>query len=313
MKVSTKSLRKRTFEILSPHEKMNGLGFAVDVILSILILLNVLAISIESIDSIAQEYSKFFDVFEWFSVAIFTVEYLARLWSTPERTDLQGGSAASMRFRYMFSLMGLIDLLVLLPFFIRWFVPIIDLRWMRILRLIWLFKFSHFSPSLDLFSKAIYKERKGLISTIYLLLIVLVLSSSTIYFAENTAQPEIFHSIPEALWWSIMTLTTVGYGDAVPITLLGRVIGVFTAFLGICTFAMLTSILANGLYKETENKKKLLNTPLEDFFLNACLTELELEEMKEIKAELELTDDQTKKIVGILYKTPKRTSSIPAP
>lgn len=290
---------------------MSGLGFAVDVILSVLIVLNVMATSIESIDRVEQAYSKFFDVFEWFSVAIFSVEYLARLWSAPERKDLKGGTAASKRFRYVFSLMGLIDLLVLLPFFIRWFVPIIDLRWMRILRLFWLFKFSHFSPALDLFSKALYEERKGLMSTIYLLLIVLSLSSSTIYFAENTAQPEIFHSIPEALWWSIMTLTTVGYGDAVPITLLGRVIGVFTAFLGVCTFAMLTSILANGLYKQTEHRKKLLNTRLEDFFLNANLTEMELVKMKEIRAELDLTDEQTKKIVGILYKTPTRTSSHP--
>ena len=287
---------------------MSGVGFVVDVILSVLIVLNVLATSIESIDTVEQAYSKFFDAFEWFSVAIFSVEYMARLWSAPERKDLESSTAASKRLRYAFSLMGLIDLLVLIPFFIRLFVPIIDLRWMRILRLFWLFKFSHFSPALDLFSKALYEERKGLMSTIYLLLIVLSLSSSTIYFAENKAQPEIFHSIPEALWWSVMTLTTVGYGDAVPITLLGRVIGMFTAFLGVCTFAMLTSILANGLYNQAEHRKKLLNTRLEDFFLNANMTEFELEKMREIKAELDLTDDQTKKIAGILFKTHKTAS-----
>jgi len=287
---------------------MSGVGFVVDVILSVLIVLNVLATSIESIDTVEQAYSKLFDAFEWFSVAIFSVEYLARLWSAPERKDLEGSTVASKRFRYAFSLMGLIDLLVLIPFFIRLFVPIIDLRWMRILRLFWLFKFSHFSPALDLFSKALYEERKALMSTMYLLLIVLSLSSSTIYFAENKAQPEIFHSIPEALWWSVMTLTTVGYGDAVPITMLGRVIGMFTAFLGVCTFAMLTSILASGLYNQAEHHKKLLNTRLEDFFLNANLTEFELEKMREIKAELDLTDDQTKKIAGILYKTHKTAS-----
>jgi voltage-gated potassium channel len=299
-----KSIRKEIHEILSPHQKMSGLGFIVDLLLSLLIVLNVISISLESIDYIKADYSKYFDAFEWFSVGVFSVEYLARLWSASEKKFLKGLSATKKRFKYVVSFMGIIDLMVLLPFFIGLFIPVIDLRWMRLIRLLWLFKFSHFSPALYLFTKAVYEERKALFAAIYLLVIVTFLSSATIYFAEKNAQPEVFHSIPESLWWSFMTLTTVGYGDAVPITAFGRVIGVFTALLGVCNFAMLTGILANGLYNQTERLKKLKNIRFEDTVLKEHLTGEELLLMKQVKLELELSDSQLKKLAGILYQIP---------
>ncbi len=299
-----KSIRKEVHEILSPHQKMSGLGFIVDLLLSLLIVLNVISISLESIDYIKADYSHYFDAFEWFSVVVFSIEYLARLWSASEKKSLKGLSATKKRFKYVVSFMGIIDLMVLLPFFIGLFIPVIDLRWMRLIRLLWLFKFSHFSPALYLFTKAVYEERKALFAAIYLLLIVTFLSSATIYFAEKNAQPEVFHSIPESLWWSFMTLTTVGYGDAVPITAFGRVIGVFTALLGVCTFAMLTGILANGLYNQTERLKKLKNIHFEDIVLKEQLTNEELILMKQVKLELELSDSQLKKLAEILYKIP---------
>lgn len=303
-KMDIKSIRKEVHEILSPHQKMSGLGFIVDLLLSLLIVLNVISISLESIDYIKADYSHYFDAFEWFSVVVFSIEYLARLWSASEKKSLKGLSATKKRFKYVVSFMGIIDLMVLLPFFIGLFIPVIDLRWMRLIRLLWLFKFSHFSPALYLFTKAVYEERKALFAAIYLLLIVTFLSSATIYFAEKNAQPEVFHSIPESLWWSFMTLTTVGYGDAVPITAFGRVIGVFTALLGVCTFAMLTGILANGLYNQTERLKKLKNIHFEDIVLKEQLTNEELILMKQVKLELELSDSQLKKLAEILYKIP---------
>jgi voltage-gated potassium channel len=297
--VLTKSFRKKTSEVLDPHQKMSGMGYFVDVFLSVLIVLNVLATSIESVEAIELAYSEFFDVFELFSVSVFALEYLARLWSAAEREDLSGKTALSKRFRYVFSWMGLIDLAVLLPVLIRLFVPIIDLRWMRVLRLFWLFKFSHFTPALEIFSKSLYEERKALSSTIYLLLIVISLSSSTIYFAENKAQPEVFHSIPESLWWSVMTLTTVGYGDAVPITPIGRVIGVFTALLGVCTIAMLTSIMATGLYNQVERRKSLLAIEVEEFLKDGKIDENEMIKIKEIQKELNLSDEHLKTVIKI--------------
>lgn len=307
--MNIKSLRKEVHKILTPHQKMSGLGFIVDLLLSVLIVFNVVSISLESVDYIKEDYSWYFNTFEWFSVVVFSIEYLARLWSAPEKKHIKGLSASKIRFRYVLSFMGIVDLMVLLPFFIGLFIPVIDLRWMRLIRLLWLFKFSHFSPALYLFTKAVYEERKALFAAIYLLLIVTFLSSATIYFAEKNAQPEVFHSIPESLWWSFMTLTTVGYGDAVPITAFGRVIGVFTALLGVCTFAMLTGILANGLYNQTERLKKLKNIQFEDTILEEQLTVEEILLMKQVKLELELSDLQIKRLAGILYQIHKKNTS----
>jgi voltage-gated potassium channel len=293
------SLRKLTSEILDPHQKLSGASFVVDILLSALIVMNIIAISIESIQGLHESFLEFLNIFELFSVFIFTVEYLTRLWTAPERSDLRGKTATEKRLQYVFSFIGMIDLAVIVPFFLNWFVPIIDLRWVRVLRLFWLFKFSHFSPALELFAKAVFEERKSLSSTMYLLLIVISLSSSMIYFAENKAQPEVFYSIPESLWWSTMTLTTVGYGDAYPITSFGKIIAVFTALSGLCAFAMLTGILSTAFYNQLERRKSFLKIEIEEFLKDGKIDENEMIKIKKLQKELNLSDEHIKAVIKI--------------
>jgi voltage-gated potassium channel len=289
---------------------MSGPSFVVDVLLSVLIVMNIIAISLESISGLKESHLEFLNAFELFSVFIFTLEYLARFWTAPERSDLKGKTDTKKRLHYVFSIIGLIDLAVILPFLLYWFVPIIDLRWIRILRLFWLFKFSHFSPALELFAKAVYEERKALSSTMYLLLIVLSLSSSMIYYAEKGAQPQVFHSIPESLWWSIMTLTTVGYGDAYPITILGKVIAVFTALSGLCAFALFTGILSTAFYNQLERRKAFLKIEIEEFLKDGKIDKSEMSKIKKLQKELNLSDEHLKAVIKIfsseIVHEPKR-------
>lgn len=300
--MSTPSLRRRLSEVLNPHQKMRGTGFVVDLILSILIVSNVIAFALQSVGEINAVYAGFFRIFEAVSVIIFTVEYLGRLWTAPERIDLPGSTAAAKRLRYVFSLMGLIDLMVIIPFWLRWLVPLVDLRWLRILRLFWLFKMSHFTPALELIAKAAYEERKALLSTLYLLLIVIMMSGSLVYFAERNAQPEAFHSIPVSLYWSVMTLTP-GNGDAVPVTLLGRIVGIFTAFTGVCTFALLTGILSTSFYNQLQHRQKILNIKIQDYLKDGIISRDEMAKIESLRKELNLSDQHTNEIVQVLTET----------
>jgi voltage-gated potassium channel len=223
------------------HRLINGF-------LVLLIILNVLAIILESVPSLQKVHAQNFHAFEIFSVVIFTLEYVLRLWSVP-LTEKNPNNEASSRWRYFLRPMSIIDLLAILPFYLSLFV-VIDLRFLRLFRLLRLLKLSRHFQSMGLLMQVIYQERQPLMSSIIIMLATLLLASSLIYLAEHHVQPELFSSIPAAMWWGIATLTTVGYGDITPITPLGRFLGSIIAVLGVGTFALPTGILASAFSEQ---------------------------------------------------------------
>jgi len=223
------------------HRLINGF-------LVLLIFLNVLAIILESIAALEQTYAPIFHDFEIFSVVIFTLEYALRLWSIP-LTNNQLKHSKHPRWRYFLRPLSIIDLLAILPFYLSLFV-VVDLRFLRLFRLLRLLKLSRHFQSMGLLMQVIYQERQPLLSSIIIMLATLLLASSLIYLAEQHAQPELFSSIPAAMWWGIATLTTVGYGDITPITPLGRFLGSIIAVLGVGTFALPTGILASAFSEQ---------------------------------------------------------------
>ena len=173
---------------------------------------------------------------------------MLRIWSRAAAPDGKHKSAFSKRMAYIFSFTGIIDLLAILPSIIPLLLGGVDLRWLRILRLMRLLKFSHYSSALeDLISAVVRHESRSFVATLYLLVLALLISSSMIYVAEQAVQPEHFGSIPQAMWWTVVTLTTVGYGDIVPITVVGKFIATLTALMGVCVVALLTGIVATDL------------------------------------------------------------------
>ena len=226
-----------------------------DISIIILILLNVLAVIFASVGNIEQKYSKIFRDFEIFSVTIFSIEYAIRLWSctvNPKYTKPFMG-----RIRYIFSFMAIIDLLAILPFYLPMIMPF-DLRFLRALRLFRIFrlmKMGRYSKSLKLIGSVLYSKRNELLITVFAIFILLIISSSLLYYAEKDVQPDRFSSIPKSMWWSVVTLTTVGYGDVYPITPLGKIFGAIISFLGIGLFALPAGIISSGFVEAIKKKK----------------------------------------------------------
>ena len=219
-------------------------GYSIDLFVVILIVLNVLAVMLETVDPLYEAYGREFYGFEAISVAIFSAEYLGRVWAATEHPEYDHPLWGRLRFAatpYM-----LIDLLAIVPFFL---VAIVDLRFLRIVRLfrfLRLFKLARYDDSMVLFAEVLRRKRSDLIVTFSATGLLLLLASSLMYFIETTAQPDAFSSIPHTLWWGVITLTTVGYGDVHPVTPLGQFFGAIVAVLGIGLFALPASILASG-------------------------------------------------------------------
>ena len=225
-------LQANVLRILEPARLGDRTSKIWDLSLFGLVVLNLIAVALESVPTLQINYGSWFYSFEIFSVIVFTVEYVARVWSAPAKRDHENGETGlKARMRYVFSFYGLIDLVAILPFYIQAFFPGLDLRVLRALRLLRILKLNHYNSALDDLFGAILEEKKSFLTTLYIFSVAFVLSSSLIYYAEHKVQPEDFRSIPDAMYWSIITLTTVGYGDA-RITVFGKSIVAITAIFG---------------------------------------------------------------------------------
>lgn len=220
------------------------LGYTIDALILLLIIANVIAVMLETVDPLYAAYGREFYGFELVSVVVFSIEYLGRLWAATEHPEYDHWLWG--RLRFALSPYMIIDFLAIAPFFLG---AIVDLRFLRILRLfrfLRLFKLARYDDSMVLFTNVIQRKKSDLLVTFTATGLLLLLASSVMYFIETEAQPEAFSSIPATLWWGVVTLTTVGYGDVTPVTPLGQFFGAIIAVLGIGLFALPASILASG-------------------------------------------------------------------
>jgi len=244
-------LRQRTYEFLSISIPGDRFGLMFDRFMIGLILLNILAIVLETVESINAEYADIFYYFELISVSVFTVEYILRVWSCIEDKDNDYSNPIIGRFKYIMSPMAIIDLLAFLPFYLTAFFAI-DLRILRILRMLRLLKLTRYSPALSVVWAVITKQRRALIAAFFIMLVALLFTSSIIYLFEHKVQPEKFSSIPESMWWGLATLTTVGYGDVTPITNGGKIFAGMAMILAIGLAALPIGVIATGFSNEIQ-------------------------------------------------------------
>jgi voltage-gated potassium channel len=217
----------------------------VDIFIVGLILANVAAVVLDSVASIRQAHGALLHTFEYFSVTVFGIEYLLRLWSAVESQPSR--PSLKVRARYAVSWPAVIDLLAILPALLP-MLPI-DLRVLRLLRLLRmarLLKLGRYSRAMQTFGLVLRGKREELAIAVIAVLVLLLVTSSLMYYVENAAQPEAFPHIPAAMWWGAAALTTVGYGDVYPVTVLGKVLGIMSAVLGIGLFALPAGIMASG-------------------------------------------------------------------
>ena len=228
-------------------------------------------------------------------VSVFTLEYVLRIWSSGARF-LPHGTPWQGRKAYVLSAPGIVDLLAILPFYASALVPGLDLRVLRAIRLVRILKLSHYNSAIeDLFS-AIAAERHSFVAAMYLLGLAILMTSTGMYFAENDVQPEKFSSIPAAMYWSIITLTTVGYGDVSPITPLGQFISVMTAFLGVSTVALLTGIVASAFANQMARRRVIVETELRQALSDGTLSLEEREKLEQLRKSFHLTLEQMQSI-----------------
>lgn len=247
--------RQRLYRILEAGNPDEPIGMVVDRLMVILIVANVAAVTLETVESLHEEYRQAFHLFEVISVLIFTAEYLARLWVAPEHLPYSRMPAWRARLRYMREPYSIIDILSFAPFWIALLIPGVDLRVLRILRLLRLLKLARYSPALASLGRVIVQERRALGAAVFIMAVLLILGSTAMYHLERHAQPDKFASIPDAMWWSIAALTTVGFGDVVPITAAGKAVGGVIMVLGLGMFALPVGIIASGFASEIHRRE----------------------------------------------------------
>ncbi len=243
------------YELFAP--RLGGrAGAALDWGIMALIIINIGAVIMGTVDLVQNNYGTELYLIELVSVIVFTIEYLARVWSVVETREYSGSVWG--RIRFTITPLMIVDLVVLLPFYLTGLFPgRIDariLRALRLLRVVRLLKIARYSDSIRSFGAVFRSQKEKLIVAAAMNSILLVLSSSVMYQLEHRAQPELFSSIPQTLWWGAMTLTTVGYGDMYPVTDLGQLVGSFIAVFGIGLFALPASILAAGFIEDGQEQ-----------------------------------------------------------
>lgn len=246
-------MKRKIYNLLRVSKDPGDVSWYFDLFIITLIVLNVLAILLESVEPLRREYAQGFKLFEIFSVIVFSLEYVLRVWTSnfiPKFSKFITGN-----IRYVFTPLALIDLLAILPFYLPFFgIDLRLLRMLRIFRIFRLFKIARYVEALTFITRVFRKKREELVISLIFTLFLLIVTSTMMYYVENEVQPDNFSSIPETMWWGIATLTTVGYGDVYPLTSLGKFFGGFIAIIGIGLFALPTGILASGFSEEIARK-----------------------------------------------------------
>ncbi len=289
--MSTKNLyRKRIWTLLEPANENDKLSKIVDIFLVSLIFFNILSVILETVDVLYLSYKNYFRYFEYFSVIIFSLEYISRLWACIENKKSDETNLKA-RFRYVFSFSAIVDAIAILPSLLAFIFPTVDLRFVRALRIFRLLKFSRYSNSINNLLLVLWDQRKSFGAAFFILFIVLIISSSGMYLVEKDVQPEKFGSIPQAMWWSIVTLTTVGYGDVFPVTSAGKVFGSVIIILGIGTVALPSGILASAFTEFSRRNQQKYEDKLKFMLQDNVIDDSEREELRKLSEKLNLSEE----------------------
>jgi voltage-gated potassium channel len=250
-------------EVLAHSKANDAVSKVFDAFIVGLIVLNIFAMVVESVERVHALIPTWFKAFEIFSVAVFTVEYALRIWSCAE--DPRYADPVAGRVRFALSPLAIIDALAVLPFYLPFFS--VDLRVLRmfrmfrLMRLMRIAKLARYSDSLQMILRVVKSRKEQLLGAVSILVILLIVAASLMYYAEHDAQPKVFSSIPASMWWAAVTLTTVGYGDAYPITAIGKIMASMIAMLGIGMFALPTAILGAAFLEDLDRRKKAPRCP----------------------------------------------------
>jgi voltage-gated potassium channel len=249
------SLRQQLAIIFEDEEPRSAVTRAFNLVLALLIVANVSCVILETVEPIKSQFATGFDAFERIATAIFAVEYVLRVWASVDFHAANYRDPVWGRLRYMRSFFALVDLVAVLPAILGFF-DAADFRVLRLLRLLRMLKLVRHSTTLGLLLAVLREESRAIAALLFVLLLTVVISGSLMYALESAAQPGVFSSIPAAMWWAIETLTTVGYGDMVPITVPGRIVGGTVSIVGIATLALFAGLITVGFLDQLRHRRE---------------------------------------------------------
>ncbi|NNC76742.1 MAG: ion transporter [Woeseiaceae bacterium] len=284
------TLRQFVFRILETAKDDDRVSRFVDICLISMIAASVIAVILESVPAIERKYGSQLYWFEVLTIAVFSVEYLLRVWSAVEHQDRKNDNPVWARIRYVFSFHAIIDLLAILPFYLLTFglFGTVDMRFLRAFRLLRVLKLTRYSAALNMLITTMSENGRALLASFLILVTIMLLAASGMYYFERVAQPVAFGSIPAAMWWAFSTLTTVGYGDVTPVTVGGKVFGAMITVVGIGMVALPTSILASGYSQQLKIRERKYQHKADEAWDDGILTADEIRDLEELRVDLGL-------------------------
>lgn len=246
-------LRRRVYNALEEGPVGPGPGIWIDRLLVALILVNLAAVVLESMPAIGARYEKTFDVIEYFSLVVFTVEYGFRVWSAVEHGPHRDMPSLRARLKYVFSAPGLVDLIAVLPFWLTLLLPP-DFRFLLVFRMVRFFKIARYSPAMRSLLDVLYRERRALFGCVVMAGGATLVLAALMHLAEGHVQPDKLGTIPDGMWWAIVTIGTIGYGDVVPVTGLGKMVATLGIFTGVILIALPVGIIATGFSEQVHRR-----------------------------------------------------------
>ncbi len=282
--------RATVFRLLETAQPDDTASRVVDIVLIALIICSVAAVVLESMPAVEEQYGNAIYWFDVFVIAVFSVEYLLRVWSCLEDREAAGGNSFTRRLRFIFSFHAIVDLLAILPFYLRAFVApgVADMRLLRAIRLIRVLKLTRYFATLNMLIIAVKENGRALAASFLILVTIMLFAAAGMYHFERISQPEDFGSIPAAMWWAFATLTTVGYGDVTPITDGGKIFGALIAVVGIGMVALPTSILATGYARQLKLSMDRYRDKASEALDDGILSDDELYDLEELRQDLGL-------------------------
>ena len=251
------NIKQTVFDVIQPDRGNSLASRWFDRLITVLILVSVVTVFAITF-KLPEGVRVALFMIESVSSVVFSVEYLLRIWTADELYP--GMPALKARIRYVVSFMAIVDLLSILPFWLPMFLPdaMLGMRALRLVRLLRILKLNRYFDAMKSLGDVIESKKRELIGSTFFVFLLMMVSSLLMYAAENEAQPQVFRNAFSGLWWAVATLTTVGYGDIYPVTVLGRILGATIAFSGVAALAIPTGILTSGLMEHVE-KSKLAN------------------------------------------------------
>lgn len=291
--------RRRIYHLLEVAHENDYASKFVDVLLIILIVLNVIAVVIETLPSLQGRYEQSFLIFDYFSAIVFAIEYGFRVWVCVEDASFRRGlTDKRARLKYILSPMAIVDLLAFLPSLLQIVVDA-DLRFLRILRLLRMFKLTRYSASMEMVLNVVRKEKNAFFAAFFVLMVLMVIAASGMYHVEHEVQPEAFASIPHAMWWAMVTLTTVGYGDIAPITPIGKLFGGMIIIGGVGLVALPAGIMASAFAEEMRIRRQSINFNIDTALEDGIIDEDEMQDLKVRAIELGVDEQEMNELIKL--------------